>query len=191
MEWATIADAIVAWITTELPGVTVRWADQNAPRSTYPFCVLNVIAERQLGQDEQRFTLNEDTGRLDPSVCGQRVFTVSIQLHALPPSLPTTSTAFWSASPRAKMSALRASLSKLTVLTALSAAGIAVVQAGDSQTLDRVAEGRWILVSVLDVQLGAAVNVTDDSTDYIETVDSTGSFPPTTVTVTGPWGVGV
>lgn len=191
MDWATILTGINTWAAGELTGYTVRWANQNPARPVYPFAVLNVISERQLGQDEQRYTYNSGTNMLDPTVSGLRAFMVSLQLHAKPSTLPTTSATDHAAHPRAKASNLRASLSKQAVLDALSIAGVAVIAAQNMQSLDREVEGEWIRIAQLDVEFAAAANVADSASSYIETVNSTGSFPPSNVTVTGPWGVGV
>lgn len=182
MNWATIQNAVQAWFTSAT-GIVTIWADQNAPRPAYPFAVLNVISETALGQDEVRYTLNAATGKLDPVVCGNRLLTVSCQVHTRTPA-PNTS-------PRHYLSLARTSLKKSTVLDALKIAGLAVVRAESVQINDQDVEGAWVYVGLMDIQFAAADNVADTSSDYIETVQATGEFPPSDLTINGPWGNGV
>lgn len=184
MDWTVPCNALADWLSTEL-GVSVAWADANAPRCAYPFALLNIIAERRIGIDAPRYELNVGTGKLDPIITGNRVITVSIKLHTK--AAPETN---HNTSARALAAQARSSLGKTAVLDALSTAGLAVVGNEQLITLDAVVEGRWTLITSFDLQLALASNIDDSAVDYIETVDSTGSFPPSDVTVTGPWGLG-
>jgi hypothetical protein len=186
MDWATFCNAIQAWLSAELGTlVTVRWADQNAARPAYPYALLNIIAESMSGVDGQRYTTNDTTGMLDVNIAGNRSVTVSIRIFTLGP--PATGHAN---SARALAAQARSSLGKDSVTEALATAGIAVTDMVQIHNLDEFIEGRWVLGTALDVIFATASNVADTSIPYIETVDGTASFPPSSVTVNGPWGLG-
>lgn len=184
MDWSIPCTALADWLSTEL-GISVEWADANATRLAYPFAVLNIIAERRIGIDAPRYDLNTLTGKLDPLITGNRVITVSVKIHTK--AAPETN---HNTSARALAAQARSSLGKTAVLDALDAAGLAVVGNEQLITLDAVVEGRWVLITSFDIQFALASNVADSPLDYIETVNGTATFPPSTATVTGPWGLG-
>lgn len=180
MNWTALQGALVTWVSGQT-GLTTVWAGQSAARPAYPFAVLNIIAESQLGVDETRYTLNGTTGLLDPSIVGNRLFTLSIHVHTLAQTP--------AASARAYLSTLRASLQKASVLAAFRTVELAVVRALGSQTLDQQVDGHWTSVGLMDVQFAAVETVADAGEDYIEHVDATGTFPPSDLEITGPFEV--
>ncbi len=168
MNWGAIQNAIASWAATAT-GLTVRWAGQNAPRPAYPFVVLNIIAEKQLGQDEERYEYNDEDDVLDVNIGGNRGFTVSVQANTLPPPEGTYG------ADRAAISAARVSLKKQSVITAFRLAGIAIVGAEAAQSISEEVEGRWISRTILDVKFATVENITDSEIDYIDSVQISGT----------------
>lgn len=182
MNWTTLQQTIQAWAAAQT-GLTTFWANQNDPKPLYPFCMLNVIAESQLGTDEIRYGDPDVNGKLPASANGNRLFTVSCQIHTTSQT-PATSG-------RNYTSKLRGSLKLDSVRETFKAAGLAVVRAIGMQSIDRVVEGTWVSINLIDINFAAAQVLADTPLDYIQTVNATGTFPPNAVTITGPWGVGV
>jgi hypothetical protein len=183
MNWTAIQAALVSWAASAT-GLSVSWAHQNKPRGAYPLATLSIVAEAQPGPDHVTYELDELTGKLVPKVSGLRHLTVSLRVETLMGATYNPAT-----TARHYTSLARASLRKQAALDALQAAEIAVIRALNVQEVPTFADdGTASVAAVLDVQFATVENIADSVTDYINTVEAEGGFPPSEVTIEGPFG---
>ena len=168
MEWETIQNALHAWAEL-VTGIPCYWEDQDFPRQAYPFGLLAMGSVRTMGTDE---LTHEYAGapddNLTTAIQGVRSFTLGIETFAKGVT-PSTSA-------RQYVEALRDSLRKPSVLEAFRDANIAIVRSEATQNIGRVVNGenqsRW----GLKVQFAGSANVSDTATDYVKTVEVTGTI---------------
>lgn len=172
-EWTTWRKALYDWLH-ESTGLAVSWARQGGPRLPYPHGILDVIAEAQIGHDEVRRTLDVDSGKLVPTVYGNRVVTVQASIYTIQPG--STSTAPMPA--REYLSRARTALRMPNRADAFRAVGLGLNQALGTVQLDDNDGDRWLSVAIMDVTFNLTSTYTDPLVvdDYIETVESAGTL---------------
>jgi hypothetical protein len=158
MNLSAIQAAIFQWVTSELSGETVVWADQAAPRPARPFVTLKLRGPfRDLGGDEIRHTGTE--GAFE--IVGHRRFTVSVQTVggnvAVAQQLAID---------------LNTSLGKPSVLAALRAANISVSDEGDVQNLTAFLDTQFEARFAFDVSI-LVVSSSGDNLGSIRTTEIT------------------
>lgn len=141
---ASQATAVVVE-TQEAEEVRVVFSDQAQPRLDYPYATIRLDSIQRNGWDEIR--------SIDPvtniaTIGGQRSATVSIQYFGL--------------NPMEQISKAYNSLEKITVLDALSAGGIAIIQKNPIQNLTAMLETIFENRATFDFFIGYAENVEDD-----------------------------
>lgn len=166
MNIGTIRTALFQWASANSGGNPVVWADQAAPRPARPFVTLRLNGPfRDLGADELRHTGVE--GEFE--ICGHRRLVLSVQVVGTADQAASLALAV----------ALNLSLSKPSVLSALSAAGLAVSDAGDVRNLTAYLDTQFEARFAFDTTL-MAVASTSDSLGSIRSVEIT-SFGKTAI----------
>lgn len=145
--------AIYEWLSSEL-GITVIYADQNAPRPDKPYATIRIISENKLGGNDEGATVDDDGIQ---SFCGQREAAVSLNIYG--------EDAFDS------MKLALNSLSKPSILEDFFYNDdIAILNKGDILNLTDVLETEFEERAQMDLLVGYAEEYTDD-VGYIETVE--------------------
>ena len=174
MDWEEIQIALHTWAAAQSGG-DCYWADQDFPKQARPFVLLEIGTVRSTGTDEVvRTYAGPPDDNLTTSIQGVRDFVLQAQAFSKGVTFSTSA--------RQYVEALRDSLIKPSVLTAFSDANIAVIQAQATQNIGRVVNGenesRW----GLNVQFAASMNISDTPTDYVKTVEVTGTIDGETLT---------
>ena len=163
MNWTTIKNALHLWAETQT-GISFAWADQDAPRLAYPYGTLKIMSSQGVGADEVRRTFNVGNDNLDTQVQGPRQFVLHLEAFsedtgAAQPYIDT----------------LRDSLRLPSVRAAFFTANIGVIRPETALDIGAIVggenESRW----GLDVQFAGSATITDTATDYVKTVEITGT----------------
>jgi hypothetical protein len=145
--------AIQDWGQSILPGVTVIWAEQNAPRPQGEFVTLKIISGPiKIGRDESRIS-ETIPGQLD--IIGHRSFIVSINSYG--------------GDALVLLLKLQDSLSLLSVRDPLSTAGLTVNDVGNVRDVTAVVDTRFERRANLEVTF-SYVTTYDENPGYIEKV---------------------
>jgi hypothetical protein len=155
----------------ELELAAVQWEDE--PRQMIPGLagLLNVVAERALGQDERQweYDAGADPGEeIVRKVGGPRVLTLSLKLDGYDQRL--------NAGPFFRMSAIAAKLRGEDACSALRALGFALIDAVGPTNIGREDHGRVYPRAVLDVFLGYTRVEGEAPTTWVETVKGLAEF---------------
>ena len=171
MTLAVEQKAIVDW-ATKYTGLEFILANQNASRPEYPFGVIGIASDVPQGTDDVR--IDPDTGEL--MIAGQRLITVSVQVHALSQHPSENS--------RALVRGLRTSFKLPSVVEAFRAAGLSTIRTLGLQVLDRQIEGRWESICSMDVQFGG-VDTLREPVSFVESIEIDNEIvsPPNTIEV--------
>jgi hypothetical protein len=175
-DWNAIEDALQAWVAAAsgLPGASVIWDDQIGPRPALPYATLHLEGGVTPGLfDEASWKANPDAEPTTPGVAGdgdelifettnQEEFTVTVGVY--------TDATIGPSSARAIAVKIRAGLSLESRISALDAAGIAIIDRGTVQTLnlprDTKTEGHAVFSTRLRI-----VDGTSETGTFIESVD--------------------
>lgn len=164
MNWATIEDAIYAWVSTA-SGVTTIWAGQDAPAPTGVYIALRLSLE-QTGQD---WVDVEDNPTPTPgaeilqTVRGVRRLTLGIQ------AFPGTPTGVGSAASLLEKVMIGAKLPSRR--EALNAAGVGILNFGPIQTLNfTINQVDFEPRASMEVFIQSVSTLTETAT-FIETVE--------------------
>lgn len=150
-------------VTEEAEAVTVYFADQidntgrNAPQPAYPCACIRVNNVQKLGWDELREIDDANIATFG----GQRRATVNIS--------------YFGQNPIQGVVNAYNSLEKQTVIDALSADGIAILEKNDVQNLTNMLETKFEPRADFDFYIGFADNFEDDL-GIIETVELSGEY---------------
>lgn len=179
-DWTIARKAIVDWLASSA-GVTVGWANQDAPIPDFPAGVLRVTSVVRIGnRDENRLTT--DLGQpLGEEVLiehvGQYRMTISIQILT---RQKRDGTFDWDEGSAAKATAARKALGTLAQRAAFQIAGLGVISSGDVRNLSALETEGFTDRAQLDLILGFA-DVLSERTGYIATAlvssDFTGADP--------------
>ena len=178
MNWATITDAIHAWVVSGsgLAAAKVIWAEERAPVPAYPWARIKVLSGFGGGPivDERRYTTDEtatgDEPRLIREIIQRGKIAVSIQIATrrsesalgVPSAYAANSTAAH------LIHELRASLGKDSNRAALRAAGLVLRGRGSCVDLTSIVDDEYAERWNLDVEFGAVDTLTENEYD-IET----------------------
>lgn len=158
--WAAIRKALVAW-AEEVTGYTVRWANQTAPRPSYPYVTLLLGGPLTVGMDEalpQQGDIRE--------VRGQRQVTLSVNVYS-----QQAGKVFDEAKSALHLvTLLQSSLALESVRGALRDVGLSVIEAGLAQDLTWLQDAAFVERQQMDVRFALASSVTE-KTGYIATAD--------------------
>lgn len=175
MDLLAVENALHAWAVTGLglAAGQVIWSESNAPPpATKPFATLKLVGPSRLGLGGQ---LTEETVLTNPSgeeivrtLTEHQEWKLSIQILATPTS--GAGTAF------GLLNAAALKLRLPSALAALRAAGVAVVEVGDTQDLTALFATDFESRALLDVRL-RTVDTATENTGYIDTVG-----------IVSPWG---
>lgn len=189
-DWGAIFDALYTWAHGQT-GLAVVWAHEPEPRPAFPFGVLTVTspAVRIGGPDETRTSYDPNApagAEVTVEVGGLRRLAVSFQVA----TRRDPSVAYDAAkSAVAYVAKAQTALALPSVVDALSAAGLAVINADQVQDVSAVEDLDWVERVNLDIQLGLA-DVVSETTTYIEraTVSSQLGVDPDVELVNVPLG---
>lgn len=137
MNLTTVQTALTTWAMDSSGLTRCTWANLsgNFPRLQYPFISMDMEDLVAIGEDEVRYTYDEDLDKQVPKVCGQRTFTLLVEIHS------TTNSA--SVAPRNYLEKMRQGLRKEGVLSTLYAAGIAFVRCVSVENVPQLVDNDW------------------------------------------------
>lgn len=167
LSFETARTGLRQWIAT-LAGIAlaaVQWADEPRVAVDGACVLLNVIAERSIGQDErqQEYDAAQVNGaEIIRKVGGPRVITISVHYDGYDQRLHL--------SPVTAASALKARMGGDDSAYALRELGFAFVDATGPVNAPRSDNGRVYPRAVIDVRLGYTRVESDTATQWIETV---------------------
>lgn len=145
--------------------IPVIFSDQNAPRPNYPYATIRLSSYRKIGWDEFR-GVDRETNL--GSYYGQRAMTVSVHVFAEKPAEGSPTMAFQ------EISKAHMSLSKDSVLNALSLAGIAIQEKGPTQNLTAVLDTLFEDHAAFDLFIGFSESI-EENVGIIEKVSVQGT----------------
>ena len=165
MDFKAYDDAAIAWVQTQIPGVSAQVKNMRGGWRGKVRCRLNFMSSRDLGVDELRYEQDTDLPAGEdfvPTVSGNRQLTLSLLLQSRDQRAECTA--------RWHLEKLRTSLRKPSVKTALRAAGLAYTTAESVVQLDRHVDDRWESQASLDIHFNAVVNErdTDEAGSYVD-----------------------
>lgn len=180
IDWLAIENGLFDWFQEQsgLNPQRIVYGLQDAPQpENYTYAHLSILSGPiQLGgRDEVRYDFDPGAPageELIPNVCGLREFTLSCTVHTALPD--ANNPALHS---RAIMSRVQSSLSAPSVIRALQAFGVSVVERGDLIDLSGIVNDTYVNRTSMDTRFYTAANSTDERTTYIETV----GFKPGTI----------
>jgi hypothetical protein len=171
LDWTAIENALVVWVEHTLGEGQVIWADQEGPQPGMPYATLKITGRRSMTPTPElhHYTdLGNPAGEeVEQTVIDHQEITVSCQVFALNTTGAKTA--------RDLLGRVRMSIFLPARLTALREAGLALVEAGDTQDLTALLETTWQSRAALDVRFNT-VDTATEKTGYIETVSATGSY---------------
>lgn len=179
VDWAVIDDALFDWIigALGLENDQCLWAKQNAPQPRYPYVTLDHpgFADEPGTLDETRTStdLGQPAGEeIELLTTGPREFTLTVTAHV---DDRTGGAHDANANAEALLSKAHSSLGKQSVLDALAAAGIALIERMAVLDTSVVVNGEWVSQASMDVRLRVTSNVTE-RTGYIDKVAVSSTF---------------
>ncbi len=170
LDWQTIENALQTWIVaaTGLPTSAVIFASQNAPAPAMPYATIKISGPRgtmaQPALQIETNLLNPAGEEIEQTVTLHQEVTVSCQVYAA--ATAGTGTA------KEYLEKARTALFLPTRLDALSTAGLAVVEMGDTQDLTALLGTAWESRAAMDVRMNL-VDTAVEKTGYIATVETT------------------
>jgi hypothetical protein len=163
MDLTDVQTALKTWVSGAT-GIDTRWANQDAPRDAYPFCVLTVSSLENVGQDTTSLVYDAVDREYDVCVSAHRRLVLNVQVFA--------DTQRPASDARMYLEAANLSLRKPSVRQALLDDNIALVSAGNavnlSQAIGGVQESRWSQ----DFTFNVAYEWTGLAGEDVETVES-------------------
>jgi len=165
--WTTVENAVQAWFAAAsgVPSASVRWANQKVPRPSRPYAELKRISVSDEGTfDELRLSFDgaQPAGQeIGVTTYGPRRVLVSCQVFS------DVVTGAGTASEYVELA--RSALSLPSVLSALRAGGLSLVNRGGTRDLSALVETASESRAQLDVTFSVADCATD-RTGYFDTV---------------------
>ena len=188
VHWSKFMGAISDWVLRKsgYPEDQIQWEDQDLAQPDYPYISLKrntVIREGDQGADEVRTVtdLNQPLGQeIEMINLGPREVLLTVQVHAdekAGANVPGSDPMFMA-------SRLVASLGQQSVVDALKAAGISIIEEGDVTDTSITVNEIWTKRSTFAVRLRVMSFMTE-RTGYIDAVGITGTLNPGPVVVDG------
>ena len=174
MDLTAIQTALHTWVS-DATGIDTRWANQDAPRAAYPFCVLTLNSIEPIGQDTTSLVYDAVDREYDVCVSAHRRLVLNVQTYADTQS-PDANARLW-------LEAASLSLRKPSVRRALTAANIGLVSAGNAVNVSRaiggLQESRWSQDFAFNVayEWTGLAGETVETVEQIETVEITNELP--------------
>lgn len=168
MDFAAYDAAAIAWVESQLPGVSAQFKHQAGGWQGKIRARLSFHASRSLGVDELRYELDGGLPAGEdyvPSVEGNRQFTLTILMQSRDQRADYTA--------RNQLETLRTSLRKPSVQAAFKAAGLAFSTSEGIVPLDRWLDDRMESQAALDIHFNA-VGIALDTAEAISYADKAG-----------------
>lgn len=173
IDWTAIDNALFDWVVGAL-GLSAAqciWANQDIPQPvTYPYVTLlrTAVAEEGTGDELRTSTdLGQAAGEeIELLTTGPKSMTLTVTCHNDRSDDAFTDPA---RNATALLTVAHASLGKLSVLEALGAAGIAVIERLPVADTSVAAGGEWLSQASMDVRLRVTSTMTE-RTGYIDKV---------------------
>lgn len=176
IDWRTIKDALVRWVTDATGLEVTVWGNQNAPQPAWPYVSLQRLpSPTELGVlDDEQWTAD---GELQ--IVGQREFVLSMQVHVGPPENVDPDCDGDNIA-NAALSALALPATKED----FRLAGLALRDRGQPQPIDLLVGATWISRVLVELRFGIA-SVLNPTTS--PALDEVGFFDKVSVssTITG------
>lgn len=168
INWTTTENAFYTWLVTAT-GLTVIWADQDAPQPALPYATLKIISGptrvSQVDEVRQSYDAGQALGaEVALETGGPREITLSVQVYARQSATTPSS------HPRDLLTRAQAALGMASYLAALQAAGVAVIEAMPVQDVSLKVDDSWSARAVMSVRFRLAASVTE-RVGYIAAVD--------------------
>lgn len=178
INWETIDDALFDWIVGAL-GFTEEhcdWANQKKPQPPYPYVILLRSGTTEEGTLDETRTSTDPTKpagqEIELLTTGPREITLALTAHVEPcdtVGLPANDTA------TALLTKAQSSLGKRSVLDALDAAGVAIIERLPVLDTSVVVNGVWISQAAMDLRLRVTSAMTE-RTGYIDKLEISSTF---------------
>ncbi len=170
INWETVDNALYDWITGALVGVGSIWANQNVPQPGYPYTTLLRSGTVETGTlDETRETtdLAQAAGEeIELETTGPREVTLTVTAHvgACAGGYKSNDSA------TALLSKAQSSLGQRSVLDALDAAGVAIIERLPVLDTSVAVNGEWVSQAAMEVRLRVTSSMTE-RVGYIDKVE--------------------
>lgn len=168
LNWLTVENALQAWLKGAVGGEVI-WSNQDGCQPSMPYGTLKISGPRQSSPTPEILNttnLSNPAGQeIEQTVVLHGQITVSCQVYARPTTGAGTA--------RELLEQARKALFLPTQRERLRAAGLALVEAGDTQDLTALLETTWQSRAVMDVRFNV-VDTASEKTGYIATVNVTG-----------------
>lgn len=153
-----------AWIGQRCAAATL-WSDQPQPFLPDDYVQLTVLDVVRRGQDGVRYELDQQTGKLIPTVIGQREFVLRIEARAWSQELSQTAEAI--------LLPLELALRLPSTEQLFNDLNIGLMTSGPVRQADIVVDERVQSRAVMDIRFATTIQLTDtnDAQDYIASVE--------------------
>ncbi|HEV7717121.1 MAG TPA: hypothetical protein VGO53_16100 [Steroidobacteraceae bacterium] len=153
-----------AWLAARVDR-TVMWMDQPDRYLPDDYLILGVLDIAKRGQDGVRYALDVGTGKLVPTVVGQREFTLRVEARAWSQELSQTAGSM--------LLPLQAALCMPAAEQLFNALNIGLIGSGPVHTVDVIVDERAQSRAVMDIRFATSIQLTDanDAQDYIASVE--------------------
>lgn len=173
MDYVAFQNFLADWFkdVTDLPAV--HWDAPNTERPDYPYGVLTLLSEDDLGQDETSYELV--SGVLQPTISGNRIVTVTLKTVTNTNKPPNHA--------RGYLAKAFNAMGKDTTVDAFSAAGIAIVDQGAVIGFNTPRNLGIVSVAAFDLRLAITISESDTANSYIAQAQVSGEVKtPATIT---------
>jgi hypothetical protein len=162
MDLAAIENALHAWVSTVL-GVETIWAGQNAPAPNLTYATIRLTGPFGQGAEIASSTnlANPAGQEIEQAVSEQQEWSVSVQGYG--------------ANARALLAGATLKLQLPSAIEALRAAGVAVVDVGDTQDVSALVGSQFETRALMDVRIRTVDSATE-RTGYIDRVGISSPF---------------
>jgi hypothetical protein len=168
--WPAAEDALIAWLEVAVGGGKAIWADQGGSQPLMPYATAKIMATKSIADRPERIRSFEPTApaglEVQETIVERSIVTVTCQVF----SAVTTG----AGTAREYLREAKKSLFLPTQRAALAAAGLAVVDAGDTQDLSALLETTWQSRAAMDVRF-SIVDTASEGTGYIAGANLSGS----------------
>lgn len=166
MNWPEVEQTLKTWFQGVLSGAPVAWKRQPTGLKVghRHWGELSIMGDRGVGVDEVRLLEQEPGADLTALVAGNRQFTLTCEVHVRDQRAGRDAHAW--------LSKARSSLRWPSTLSALDAAGLALVRIEPLVAISEVASGRDVSRASMDVVLAGVDNSPDpEAIPPVEQVD--------------------
>jgi hypothetical protein len=162
MDLAAIENALHAWVSTVL-GVETIWAGQNAPAPNLTYATIRLTGPFGQGAEIASSTnlANPAGQEIEQAVSEQQEWSLSVQGYG--------------ANARALLAGATLKLQLPSAIEALRAAGVAVVDVGDTQDVSALVGSQFETRALMDVRIRTVDSATE-RTGYIDRVGISSPF---------------